>query len=253
MILTTTNLQYNIKAYIMKPKILFFFFFAFVTISLSSGQKNNIKVTITGIVVDVNQNPVPDAVITINGNKSNIATDRKGFYKIKVKSSTEKVGIFTSSPLVIEEAVNGRMTINFTLDATTVNQIASQHSAPGEEEVNTGYGTAKRKNLTTSIDKIDGTRQKYASYQTIFDMIRGEVPGVQVNGRSIIIRSPSSINLSSEPLFVVDGVPVSSIDDIQPLMVKSIEILKGSAASIYGVRGANGVILITLLTGKDNR
>ena len=71
-------------------------------------------------------------------------------------------------------------------------------------------------------------------------------PSVQVNGNKIVIRGVNSIN-STDPLFVVDGIVVSSIDDISPSMVKSIEILKGSETSIYGSRGANGVILITLV------
>jgi TonB-dependent SusC/RagA subfamily outer membrane receptor len=84
-------------------------------------------------------------------------------------------------------------------------------------------------------------------------MIRGEVAGVQVNGKSIRIQGPSSFNLSTEPLFVVDGIVVTSIDEISPQMVKSIDILKGSAASIYGSRGSNGVILINLIGSPDRK
>jgi TonB-dependent SusC/RagA subfamily outer membrane receptor len=84
-------------------------------------------------------------------------------------------------------------------------------------------------------------------------MIRGEVPGVQVSGTSIRIQGASSLMLSTEPLFVVDGMVVNSIGDIQPFTVKSIEILKGSSAAIYGSRGANGVILINLVGAGDNK
>jgi len=82
-------------------------------------------------------------------------------------------------------------------------------------------------------------------------MIRGEVPGVQVNGNQIVIRGQSSINLTNEPLFVVDGVVVSSIENISPRQVKSISILKGPDASIYGSRSAGGVLLIDLKGGSD--
>jgi TonB-dependent SusC/RagA subfamily outer membrane receptor len=105
--------------------------------------------------------------------------------------------------------------------------------------------------MTTNVSKIDGTNPKYASYRTIYDMLRGEVPGVQVNGTSIKIQGASSLMLSTEPLFVVDGITVNSIDDIQPVTVKSIQVLKGSSASIYGSRGANGVILIDLVKAGD--
>jgi TonB-dependent SusC/RagA subfamily outer membrane receptor len=91
------------------------------------------------------------------------------------------------------------------------------------------------------------------THQNIYEMIRGEIPGVQVTGKSIMIQGPSSINLSTEPLIVVDGVPTASIDDISPQMVKSIEVLKGAAASIYGSRGANGVILINMRGAPEKK
>ena len=70
---------------------------------------------------------------------------------------------------------------------------------------------------------------------------------MQVRGNSVQIQGQSSINSSTEPLFVVDGMVVGSIDNITPSMVESISVLKGAATSIYGSRGANGVILINLL------
>jgi TonB-dependent SusC/RagA subfamily outer membrane receptor len=81
-------------------------------------------------------------------------------------------------------------------------------------------------------------------------MIKGEVPGVQVNGTSITIRGTGSIMSSTEPLFIVDGIAVNQISDISPVEVKSIEVLKGASASIYGSRGANGVILIRRHSGR---
>jgi TonB-dependent SusC/RagA subfamily outer membrane receptor len=88
-------------------------------------------------------------------------------------------------------------------------------------------------------------------YQDIYDMIRGRVAGVEVSGKSIKIRGTNSLNISTEPLFVVDGVITREIDDIAPETVKSIEVLKGPDASVYGARGSNGVIVITRKTGKD--
>ncbi len=77
-----------------------------------------------------------------------------------------------------------------------------------------------------------------------------EDPSIQVNGNKIVIRGVNSIN-STDPLLIVDGIIVSSIDYISPQMVKSIEILKGSDAAIYGSRGANGVVMITLIGAGD--
>ena len=81
-------------------------------------------------------------------------------------------------------------------------------------------------------------------------MIQGEVPGVTVTGERIIIRGIHTINAGTDPLFVVDGVIVSSISHINPIDVESIDILKGASATIYGINGANGVILISTKKAK---
>lgn len=215
--------------------------------SVLFGQKNNKKIIITGVVVDVNHNPVIDAIIVIDNKKTNCSTDNNGFYKVKVKPSAEKIGIFTFESVASEEVINGRKTINFTLATSNLQQIINQNNTEDEEEIDIGYGTVKKKNMTSSSNRIDGQNKRYASYSNIYDMIGGEVPGVQVSGRNIKIQGVSSINSGTEPLLIVDGITVNSIDNIQPKMVKSIEVLKGSAASIYGSRSANGVILITLV------
>lgn len=82
-------------------------------------------------------------------------------------------------------------------------------------------------------------------------MIRCEVPGVTVNGRNITVQQGHSFFGSSTPLFVVNGVIVQTIDNINPLEVKSIGLLKGTSAAIYGVNGSNGVISITLKDGTE--
>jgi outer membrane receptor protein involved in Fe transport len=93
--------------------------------------------------------------------------------------------------------------------------------------------------------------KKINAYTDIYQMIRQEVPGVVVSGKSIVVQQPNSFFGSTEPLFIVDGVRVNSIDYINPTEVKSIQLLKGSYANIYGIEGANGVISITLISGKD--
>jgi len=237
----------------MKIKILLTLLIAVVTINYSFGQKNSKKITITGIVVDANQNPVRDAIVIIDGRKTSSVTDKNGFYKVKVKPASQKIGLLTFVPGINEEEINGRININFTLSVPMPQMMNKTNFSEGEEEVNIGYGTMKRKNMTNQVDRIDGTNKKYSAYTSIYDMLRGEIPGVQVNGKSISIQGVSSFTLTDEPLFVVDGMVVSSIDDIQPIMVKSIEVLKGPAASIYGSRGANGVIMITLIGASDKK
>ncbi len=108
-----------------------------------------------------------------------------------------------------------------------------------------------RRNIPEKPGTINLRDSAVPVYQDIYDMIRGRVAGVEVSGKSIKIRGTNSLNISTEPLFVVDGVMVRDIDDIAPETVKSIEVLKGPDASAYGIRGSNGVIVITRKTGKD--
>ena len=229
--------------------------FLFLLTGLSSygpaeAQKSPKKITVSGRAVDQMNSGVANAFVTIDGEKTNYKTNTRGYYKVKVKPDNTRIGIFTYSNGTVEEAINGRTTVNFEFTGSVPDQNRFEPD-PGDEVVNVGYGRMKKKDLTTSVSRIDGTQSRYASYRTIYDMIRGELPGVQVNGTRIQIRGVSSITLTSDPLFVVDGIPVTSVDYIQPQTVKSIEVLKGSAATIYGSRGANGVILISLMNGKD--
>lgn len=121
----------------------------------------------------------------------------------------------------------------------------SKQSVNNGTAVNIGYGEQEKDQMTTSVSKIKNTRQS-ESYSTIFEMIQGKCPGVQVNGERILIRGIGTNSDATDPLYIVDGVQVSSISSIDPIMVDSIEVLKDAAsASIYGTQGANGVILIT--------
>ena len=235
----------------MKSKIVLILVLTLMAGATLSGQNSKRKITVTGLVVDADQTPVVDAPIIIDNNKTGQTTNQNGSYKIKVGTSAQMIGIFTDETGVIEEPINGRTTINFTLAVTVHQQSKNQKNPDGEEEINIGYGTVKKKDLTQPVNKLDGRNNKYASYTNIYEMIKGEVPGVRVNGTSINIQGSSSFISSTEPLIVVDGIPTESISFISPQSVKSIEVLKGASAAIYGARGGNGVILINLISGKD--
>jgi TonB-dependent starch-binding outer membrane protein SusC len=237
----------------MKLNILFIFFIVFASFQVSYGQKKNHKISITGTVLDADQKPIANAIILIDGKNTEKFTDSKGCYKIKVKSSATRIGIFTISGGATEENINGRTLINFNLGSSGPVQELNRNNSAGEEEIELGYGTIKKENLTSPVGKIDRTDKQYTPYNSIYDMIRGEVAGVEVKGKSIKIQGAFSYLSSTEPLFVVDGVTVPSIDHVLPQTVKSIEILKGSSASIYGTRGANGVILIKTKSTKNNK
>lgn len=233
----------------MKTKTFLLVIFS-LTLSFSSfAQNSGKKYYITGQVLDVNDKPVFGATVLIDNKSTDVSTDENGMYKVKVKADAVLISIFNLSSGVVNAEINGRTVINFKLDKGLAPINAVKQENTDTEEVNIGYGTAQKKDLTSSVGTVDGKKNKYALYQNVYELIRGEVAGVEVNGTKIRIRGLSTINGTSDPLVLVNNVEVSieSIQSIDPRMVKSINILKGSDASIYGSRGGNGVLLITLL------
>jgi TonB-dependent SusC/RagA subfamily outer membrane receptor len=104
-----------------------------------------------------------------------------------------------------------------------------------------------------SVSEPEMQKGKFSNYRDIYDLIRSELSGIRVNGSSIVVMGSATFGGSNEPLLVVDGIPVNQINDIFPGDVKSVRLLKGSSAAGCGMRGANGVILITTLRGSDKK
>jgi TonB-dependent starch-binding outer membrane protein SusC len=225
----------------------------FILILISLFCFNNVnaqkKITITGKVVDVNKGPIVNAIVMIDGEKTSSLTDANGEFKVKVKPTAVTIGILTFGNGIIEEAIGGRTEINIKFGTVSTNQV--QEVAPGQESVDMGYSHVKKKNTTTNVNKIDGSKKKYASYTNIYDMIQREVSGVKISGTTVVLQGSKDLFGDIPALFVVDGVPTSSIDNISPTSVQSIEVLKGSSAAMYGSRGYGGVILIKTKTQVD--
>ncbi len=109
-----------------------------------------------------------------------------------------------------------------------------------------GYGSMKRKDITSSVSSLQVDQKEVTTYSNMYDYLRGRVPGVQVTSdNKILIRGVNSINLSTDPLIILDGSEINDLSVINPNDVDSVTVLKDGSASIYGVRGANGVIIIT--------
>jgi len=220
------------------------------SITQLSAQKDSKKITITGTVLDVGDRPVVNAIVMIDGKNTDAITDSKGNYTVKVKPNARRIGIFTFGNGMIEDDILGRTLINFNLSSKST-QIPDPEPDVTETEpvsedrvvVNTGYNKVKKRDMTTSVSKVEGSSAT-RTYTSIYDMIAA-VPGVVVRGKTIIIQDSKDFFGPVPPLVIVDGVPVNGVDDISPSTVKSIEILKGTAAAIYGSRGYGGVILIT--------
>jgi TonB-dependent SusC/RagA subfamily outer membrane receptor len=116
-----------------------------------------------------------------------------------------------------------------------------------DEEVNVGYGTVKKRDLSHPVSSLQVKGDEVRTYRDMYEYLEGRVAGVMVTtGKRIVIRGVNTINGSSDPLIIVDGAECQDLSTINPNDVKSVDILKDSAAAIYGVRGANGVIVITM-------
>lgn len=117
------------------------------------------------------------------------------------------------------------------------------------EYVNVGYGYTRKKNLTTSVSSVKADDSETDGYTHVAEYLQGRVPGLSVRKiggtYKFQIRGINSINSSTDPLIIVDGQTVTDIDFLHPKDIKSVEVLKDASASIYGSRGACGVILIT--------
>ena len=117
--------------------------------------------------------------------------------------------------------------------------------------VNVGYGSVKKSDLTQSVSSVKVKDNEISAYSDIYSYLEGRVAGVEVTyDKRIVIRGVNTVNGNSDPLILVDGNAVQDISSINPNDIKSIDVLKGSSAAIYGLGGANGVILITTKQGN---
>jgi TonB-dependent starch-binding outer membrane protein SusC len=228
----------------MKLRTLILILVSVLCINPISAQKNNKKVTISGTVIDASGFPIGNAIVMIDGNNTSSVTDSKGAYTIKVKPTAQRIGIFTFGSGIKEEAIEGRAEINFNFGTSAPQQQSEQEIKPGDEAVNTGYGYVKKKNVITEVGKTDETKNKYATYKSVYEIIEREISGVKVQGTSIIILGAKDFFGSVPALLVVDGTYVDDLSGIVPATVESIEVLKGSAAAIYGSRGYGGAVVI---------
>ena len=119
------------------------------------------------------------------------------------------------------------------------------NSLQSDELVDVGYESVRQGDLTYAVASVKPQENEVVSYTNMYDYLRGRVAGVEVSpNNSIRIRGTNSINSSTEPLIIVDGSE-ADLNSVSPYDVYSVSVLKDASSSIYGVRGANGVILIT--------
>ena len=222
------------------------------------------KVTITGVVTDENQQPLLGATVVVEPAHTGTATDLDGRFSLSVLSTDKLVVSYIGyQPKTI--AVGKTRTFKITL-SPEVTQM--------DEVVIVGYGTQRKSDISTAVASVKMADIAQSSPSQVLQALQGKVSGVQIissdgsatSGLTFRIRGVNSITGGTQPLFVIDGVPMptqrvtNTNEDIaiNPLLglnpndIESMEILKdAAAAAIYGSNGSNGVVLITTKKGKE--
>ncbi len=207
--------------------------------------------TLRGGVKTAKGEPVIGAAVVVEGTSLGISTNVDGSFELKVPDAQKAVLVVSYIGMKTQRvAVAGK---------TQIDVVMEEDNTTLEDVVVIGYGTVKRRDLTGSVASVTGDKLAMNPVSNVAQALQGQLPGVQVtsqDGRpgasmSIRVRGGNSITQSNDPLFIVDGVQVSTIDDIPADNIESLDVLKDAASTaIYGARGANGVILITTKGGK---
>jgi TonB-linked SusC/RagA family outer membrane protein len=222
--------------------------------------------TITGTVTSADDNSsLPGVNVLAKGTNKGAVTDAEGKYRIAVPANTTML-VFSFVGFTTQELeIGNRSTIDVALktDATELSEV-----------IVTGYGTQEKRDFSGNVAKVGAADLKDMPLPSFDNALQGKAAGVVVNagsgklgqGIQIRVRGQSSVSASNEPLYVIDGIPVTTDDlgstggatnplaDINPQDIESINILKdASSAAIYGARGANGVVLVTTKRGKAGR
>lgn len=239
--MTTTYLkQKNLK------KILILSFILLST-SIVFGQN-----TLVGTVLSGSDNqPLPGVNVIIKGTTAGTITDANGKFNLDVPSN-ESILVFSMMGMLTEEILVGNQS---EIIVTLIEDLIGL-----DEVIVVGYGTMKKSDVAGSIVSVKGAELNEVKSSNVLEALQGKVAGVNISPSSgqsgadvdINIRGERSLNASSKPLIIVDGIPQSSlVSTINPNDIESVEILKDAASTaIYGSRGANGIILITTKKGK---
>jgi len=220
----------------------------FLSMVLSSGIIFAQERTITGTVTAEGEGPLPGVNVTVQGTVIGAISDLNGGYTIKVPGPTA-VLLFSSIGYTTKQVTVGTQTV---IDMELISDVRAL-----QEVVVTGYTVQRRKDLTGSIAVVEPAKLTAVPTGNVTNALQGRAAGVSVidDGRpgetgKVRIRGFGSFE-NNEPLFVVDGAPTQDISSLNPNDVESISILKDAgAASIYGSRASNGVIIVTTKKGS---
>ena len=206
-----------------------------------------------GVVKTADGNSLPGATVLEKGTNNGIITDFEGSYILNVSKANAVIVFSFIGMSTLEVDYNGQPTMD----------VVMREDAIGlEEVVAIGYGTQTKREISGSVTNISEKNFNKGVTRTGVDLLKGKVAGLTITSGSgdvtkdqtIRLRGTSSLNASSQPFIVVDGVPGMSLNSVSPQDIESISVLKdASAAAIYGSRSASGVILITTKKGQRNQ
>lgn len=249
----------------MMKHLLITFSLLFLWVYTAHGQQN----TVSGKILDENEQGLPGVSVFVKGTTTGTISDIDGNYRINVSGSNATL-VFSFVGFATKEVpVGNQSTIDVSLepDLTELSEV-----------VVVGYGTKRKEELTGSVNVVSSEQLQQVPAPSFQEALQGNSPGVQVvaqdgapgAGVAIRIRGTGSINASNDPLYVIDGIPVTSgsssltttdfdnggksanpLAAINPNDIENIVVLKdASSTAIYGARGANGVVLITTKSGS---
>lgn len=216
--------------------------------------------TVSGTINDESGQPLPGVTVLIKGTTQGTTTNLDGKYQIKVNSAEEVLVISYIGYMAKEQVVGSLSTFDWNMEVDA-EQL--------EEVVVIGYGTAKKEDLTGSIQSVTAADFNAGAIASPQELVNGKMPGVRIisgggdpGAKSTIrIRGGSSLNASNDPLIIIDGMPVDNgdvsgmrnpLNTINPNDIETFTVLKdASATAIYGSRASNGVILITTKKGSN--
>lgn len=213
--------------------------------------------SVSGLITDSSGTPLPGVNVIIQGTNVGVSSDFDGNYQINVDNGQ-----------ILVFSYIGYDSVELTVNGTNQDVKMTESDSELDEVVVIGYGTVRKKDLTGAVDLVTEKNFAKGSVVSPQQLIRGKVAGVSIVSNSgapgddsnVLIRGIGSLNLNSNPLYVVDGIPLDSggvggsrspLNAINPADIEAISILKdASATAIYGSRAANGVVLITTKKGK---
>ncbi|WP_233145481.1 SusC/RagA family TonB-linked outer membrane protein [Labilibacter marinus] len=212
------------------------------------------QTVITGKVTDTTGAPLPGVTVFFTGTTSGTITDIDGKFSLKKAVEGNSMLTFSFIGMKTQEVdVAEKTEVNVTMEPDAVGL---------EEVVAIGYGTAKKGDLTGAVTTVDTDDFNKVPATSPLQALQGRASGVQITTSSgmpgsssdVLIRGTSSINGTNKPIYVVDGVITTGIDNLNPNNIESVSVLKdASAAAIYGARAANGVIIVTTKRGAGER